>query len=218
MGTRAGEQRALTWDDLDLAAGTALIDKTYFRTTLQRSTKTGRDRTVPVPPHVVAVLREWRDRCPPSPQGLVFPSPSGAPLDLDDFRARVFRPAVQRAGLPPDLRIHDLRHTAASLYLSSGATVRDVMAICGWSQLATAQRYLHSTESLSHAAERLSAARAEALRARTRHVTRRARRPTAPAGPSTPSPSRPPQAGSRWPHSSSSRGRTTAAAKTASCR
>lgn len=48
VGTRAGEQRALTWSDLDLAAGTARIDKTYFRTTLQRSTKTGRDRLVPI--------------------------------------------------------------------------------------------------------------------------------------------------------------------------
>ena len=165
VGTRAGEQRALRWSDLDLVADTARIDKTYFRTTLQRSTKTGRDRVVPIPPHVAAILREWRDGCPASPLGLVFPSRSGAPLDLDDFRARVFKPATQRAGLPPGLRFHDLRHTAASLYLSSGATVRDVMAICGWSQLATAQRYLHSTESLSLAAQRLSAARDEALTA-----------------------------------------------------
>ena len=61
------------------------------------------------------------------------------------------------------MRFHDLRHTAASLYLSSGATVRDVMAICGWRQLATAQRYLHPTHELSTAAKRLSATREDAL-------------------------------------------------------
>ena len=177
-GCRAGEQRALTWDDVDLTQGLARIDKTYYRQRLQRSTKTGYDRTIPLPPHVVELLAEWRRECPPSALGLVFPARSGGPLDLDTFRARVFRPAVARAGLPPELRIHDLRHTAASLYLSSGATIRDVMAICGWRQLATAQRYLHSTESLSAAARRLSASRNAALA--------QPRGPTAPAGPSTP--------------------------------
>lgn len=163
VGTRAGEQRALTWSDVDLVGCLARIDKTYFRNRLQRSTKTGHDRTVPLPPHVVTLLSEWRAVCPPSELDLVFPSRSGKPLDLDTFRTRVFKPAIVRAGLPPGLRFHDLRHTAASLYLSSGATVRDVMAICGWRQLATAQRYLHPTQSLSQAAERMSAARAAFL-------------------------------------------------------
>jgi len=163
VGTRAGEQRALTWADVDLATRTASISKTYYRDTLQRSTKSGHDRTVPLPPHVAASLAVWGERCPASPQALVFPSPRGTVLDLDTFRARVFRPAVLRATLPPTLRIHDLRHTAASLYLQSGATVREVMAIFGWSQMQTALRYLHTTEPLTVAAERLSGARERAL-------------------------------------------------------
>lgn len=162
-GVRAGELRALTWSDLDLEGGHALIDKTYYRGMLQRSTKTGHDRVVPLPPHLVGMLRRWRDTCPSSAQGLVFPSPAGGPLDLDTFRSRVFRPAVLRAGLPPGTRIHDLRHTSASLYLHSGATLREVMEIHGWRQLQTAQRYLHTTGSLAPAAERLSAARLAAL-------------------------------------------------------
>jgi hypothetical protein len=47
--------------------------------------------------------------------------------------------------------------------LQSGSTVRDVMEICGWRQLATAQRYLHPSASLAEAAARLSEARAAAL-------------------------------------------------------
>jgi integrase len=163
VGTRAGEQRALTWTDIDLERRLVSVDKTLFRDRPQRSTKSGYDRTVPIPPHIATVLAEWRKRCPRSPQELVFPSRSGRPLDLDTFRARVFKPAVKTAGLAPELRFHDLRHTAASLLLQSGSTVRDVMEICGWRQLATAQRYLHPAAALCAAAERLSDAREAAL-------------------------------------------------------
>jgi integrase len=161
VGTRAGEQRALAWDDIDLESRTVRIDKTLFRNHAQRSTKTGHDRTVPLPPHIVEMLTEWRDACPPGP--LVFPDPRGHVWDLDTFRSRVFKPALARAGLPPGTRFHDLRHTAASLYLQSGATVREVMEIFGWRQMQTALRYLHTAEPLAHAAERVSAARATAV-------------------------------------------------------
>lgn len=162
VGTRAGETRALTWDDVDLSAQAARIDKTYYRSHLQKGTKTGPGRIVPLPPHIAELLAQWRERCPASENDLVFPSPSGRPLDLDVFRRRVFRPAVRRAGLPEDLRIHDLRHASASLHLQHGATVREVMEIHGWSQIQTALRYLHTIDSLHASAERLSQARAAA--------------------------------------------------------
>jgi integrase len=158
-GMRMGELRALTWEDLDLDARTASVTKTYYREQLQRSTKSGHDRVAPLPAHVADALREWQADCPHSPIGLVFPRPSGRPIDPDDFRRRVFRPAAAAAGLPPGLRFHDLRHTSASLYLQHGATVREVMEIHGWRQMQTALRYLHTIESLNAAADRLSAAR-----------------------------------------------------------
>jgi integrase len=158
-GARMGELRALSWGDLDLDARTASITKTYYREVLQRSTKTGHDRVVPLPAHVADALRDWRDSCPTSPAGLAFPRASGRPIDPDDFRRRVFHPAAVMAGLPPGLRFHDLRHTSASLYLQHGATVREVMDIHGWRQMQTALRYLHTIESLNEAADRLSAAR-----------------------------------------------------------
>jgi integrase len=162
-GMRAGELRALTWADVDLDAHTVRVDKTLYRTQVQRSTKTGHDRTVPVPPHLASLLRELRRERAPSPADLVFCSATGGPLDLDDFRARVFKPAVCAAGLASDLRFHDLRHTSASLYLQSGATLREVMEIHGWRQLQTAQRYLHTLGPLSEAAERLGRTRESAL-------------------------------------------------------
>ncbi len=163
-GVRAGELRAVTWPDIDLAAQSARIDKTYFRDQLQRSTKTGHDRTIPLPRHIATMLSEWASACPDAAEQLVFPQPNGRPLDLDVFRARVFKPALERAGLPAGTRVHDLRHTAASLYLQSGATVREVMEICGWRQMQTAMRYLHTGDSLTSAADRLSDIREAALR------------------------------------------------------
>jgi integrase len=50
----------------------------------------------------------------------VFPTPAGSVWREDNFSARVFRPAVRRAGLAP-LRFHDLRHTYATLMVAAGA-------------------------------------------------------------------------------------------------
>ena len=139
----------------------------YYLYQLQRSTKSGYDRVVPLASHVVDALREWRPRSPdPSPAGLVFPKPSGEILDADAFRLTVWRRAVRDAGLPANLRMHDLRHTSASLYLQHGATLREVMEIHGWRQMQTALRYLHTGESLNAAAERLAVARREATGSR----------------------------------------------------
>lgn len=164
-GVRLGELCALTWDAVDLEARTARIDKTLYRGHLQRSTKTGYDRVVPLGSHLAKVLADWLPRCPGSKRGWVFPQPSGEPLNPDSFRETVWRRTVRAAGLPPSLRIHDLRHTSASLYLQHGATVREVMEIHGWRQMQTAMRYLHTGDTLTAAADRLSEARAEAVRA-----------------------------------------------------
>jgi integrase len=164
-GVRLGELRAITWADIDFTTRMVRIDKTYFRSQLQRSTKSGHDRDVPLPPHVVECLQDWRGCCPdPSAPSPLFPDRSGRVLDEQGFRGNVWHPAVARAGLPATLRIHDLRHTSASLYLQHGATVREVMAIHGWRKLETAQRYLHTVESLNAAADRLDAAWEEAVR------------------------------------------------------
>lgn len=161
-GMRCGEIRALTWPDIDLEARSARINKTLYRGHLQRSTKSGHNRDVPIPRHVADVLAIWRTACPSSAEGLLFPQPNGRPIDPDNFRGRIFKPAIARAGLPPTTRFHDLRHTCASLYLQHGATVREVMEICGWRQMQTALRYLHTGDTLLAAADRLSAARTNA--------------------------------------------------------
>ena len=55
----------------------------------------------------------------PGPDGLVFPTRNGTPVQSPSFTANVFKRALQQAGLP-DMRIHDLRHTAVSLVIDAG--------------------------------------------------------------------------------------------------
>lgn len=163
-GMRLGELRALTWADVDLEARLISVNKTRYRQQVQPGTKNGCDRVVPIPRHLAEELASWRSATPHAvPDALVFRTARGSPIDPDDFRRRVFAPALERAGLDPATRIHDLRHTSASLYLAAGATVREVMEIHGWKRMETAMRYLHTTAPLTEAADRLSAARAAAL-------------------------------------------------------
>jgi hypothetical protein len=64
----------------------------------------------------------------------VFTSPIGTPIDpRNDFRE--FRKLLARAGLLP-VRLHDLRHTAASLLLAKNVPARVVMEILDHSQIA----------------------------------------------------------------------------------
>lgn len=100
------------------------VDAKRRRLRVRRS-KNGRARDVPLSVMVLAMLDV--DREPSDP---LFVGPRGASVDPDNFRARVFRPATERAGLP-DLRIHDLRHTAASLMIASRASIKDVQAALG---------------------------------------------------------------------------------------
>jgi len=82
------------------------------------------------------------------PGGLVFTTAKGrhrgSELRGAAFRAQVWRPAVEAAGLDRDLRIHDLRHTCASLMISAGASVKAVQKALGHSTaVITLDRYSH---------------------------------------------------------------------------
>jgi integrase len=81
---------------------------------------------------VVAELGAHLDRyVAPGPHALVFASPQGGLLSRPRFRTRVWLPALHAAGLEPPPRIHDLRHTAVSLWIAAGASPKEVAARAG---------------------------------------------------------------------------------------
>lgn len=90
--------------------------------------KTHARRTVPVPRFLAAELKplvHGRDG-----DALLFESPGGSVLRVRNFRRNVLDPAVRRVG-PPGLHPHELRHTAASLAIASGADVKVVQTMVG---------------------------------------------------------------------------------------
>jgi integrase len=96
--------------------------------TPRNQAKTYRRRSVPIP----AFLRDRlathiAGRNPDEP---LFPSPKGGLLRNSNFRHTTFDPAVRRAGLAP-LTPHNLRDTAASLAVGSGANVKSVQRMLG---------------------------------------------------------------------------------------
>ncbi|MDO4717514.1 MAG: tyrosine-type recombinase/integrase [Propionibacteriaceae bacterium] len=141
-GLRLGECRRLDVDDVDVARSRLLV----------RQAKSGRGREVPITAKVLAMLDLGDGRRP------LFVGPRGARINTDNWRARVFRSAREKAGLP-GLRIHDLRHTAASLMVASGATVKDVQAALGHASAAmTLDVYAHLFDGgLDTVGERMSA-------------------------------------------------------------
>lgn len=125
-GVRLGECGRLDVADVNVGRARLIV----------RRAKSGRGREVPIPATVLAML----DLTAPGP---LFRSPGGRRLDTDNWRSRVFHPAREAIG-KPELRVHDLRHTAASLMVASGATVKDVQAALGHASAAmTLNVYAH---------------------------------------------------------------------------
>lgn len=155
-GLRIGEATGLEWQHLDLVAGTLTVQQAVQ---LQRGKglvliepKTGRSRrTVHLAAGTIAALRLHQDRQklawrtagkPWEESGLVFCTKTGLPLAPSNVRRSLHR-ALTGAGLPV-IRVHDLRHTAATYLLSIGTHPKKVQELLGHSSIMlTMDTYSH---------------------------------------------------------------------------
>jgi hypothetical protein len=79
----------------------------------------------------------WEDN------GLIFPSQRGTTMNAKNLTARNFKPILKRTGLP-DIRLHELRHTCATLLLSRGVHPKFVQELLGHATIAiTLDTYSH---------------------------------------------------------------------------
>jgi integrase len=78
--------------------------------------------------------------------GYVFTTPTGQPLNPRTDH-RDWKMLVTRAGVS-ERRLHDARHTAATVLLLLGVAERTVMGVMGWSNTAMAARYQHLTTTI----------------------------------------------------------------------
>jgi integrase len=101
---------------------------------------------------------------PHDPDAFLFTAPRGGPLRHHNFYQRLFCPALPRAGLPGQIRLHDLRHTCAALLIAQGAHPIAIQAHLGHSSIQiTMDRYGHLfPDTLEHLADRLDAVRTQA--------------------------------------------------------
>ncbi len=134
-GARVGEVRTATFDQFNLDLAIWTKQAAY--------TKQRRVHRVPISHEAVALIRLRRTS---SPKGCPFLFPGDMPgqpmADLSRFWERV----RVKADIP-DVRIHDLRHTFASLLVSGGASLEMIGRLLGHTQIGTTQRYAHLIDS-----------------------------------------------------------------------
>jgi integrase len=161
-GVRLGEALGLKWSDIDFERGTATIQRALQRQAgnglVFVEPKTSRSRrTVPLGKATLSMLEEhryqqearqsklgkrWRQT------GLVFCAVRGGPMRPEEPQEPLRR-ALDRAGLPR-IRIHDLRHTAATHLLTNGVHPKVVQDLLGHSTIAiTLDTYSHVLPVLS---------------------------------------------------------------------
>ncbi|MBV9453907.1 MAG: site-specific integrase, partial [Rubrobacter sp.] len=152
---RIGELLGLKWEDVNTESGMLQIRrmlspaKSGPRFT---SPKNGKGRSVKLAPSAAEALKRHRaaqsaERLKLGPQwedwGLVFSTGRGTPVSRRTLTARSFKPLLKRAGLP-DIRLHDLRHTCATLLLGRGVHPKLVQELLGHANIAmTLDRYSH---------------------------------------------------------------------------
>ncbi len=158
-GLRFGELLALQWQDVDLMNSKLRVRWSWDRKSGTRTTPKSRrsQRTVPLNPELAGEL----ERLGKSSLGenfdpdrhadaLVFADPqTGLPMIEHQVRRR-YKLARAQAGLRGDLRIHDLRHTFATLAAGAGVPMTTLKEWLGHRDLATTQRYADYAPSLPH--------------------------------------------------------------------
>lgn len=169
LGLRQGEALALRWEDIDLDIGTLTVRRSMQRLVGkglvfdEPKSRAGR-RAIMLPnglrdalrAHRAAQLEErlaagsaWQEN------GLLFAQVNGRPIDPgSDWKS--WKALLALAGVR-DARLHDARHTAATLLLQQGVPARVAMQILGHSQISlTLGTYSHVVPELAQeAAERI---------------------------------------------------------------
>jgi integrase len=152
LGLRQGEALGLRWEDVDTAAGALSVRHQFTRGVglVEPKTNAAR-REVPMPPSLARMLAEHRLASRYSRDAdFVFASSAGTPLEVRNIARRGLDVATSRAGLP-QLRWHDLRHVAASMMITDGASPSYVARILGHSSPAvTLSTYAHVFDRLEH--------------------------------------------------------------------
>ena len=145
-GARRGELLAAKWADFDLSGSGGVWTKPHG------TTKQKTDHRIPLSAAALPSARRHAAQCGNSEY--LFPAKfTPHRLDIDDAWA-----ALRKAADLPTLRLHDLRHTYASILASSGLSLPIIGALLGHSTPTTTHRYAHLLDDPLRAATERAAA------------------------------------------------------------
>jgi integrase len=146
-GLRIGELLGLTVAEVDPLRRVVNVKRTLVEVeghlhVHAPKTRAGR-RSVPIPAAVAEELAAYMiDK---HADDILFPAPKGGYVRLAAWRQRIWRPATEAVGLG-GFRIHDMRHSAISMWVASGADPRKVATWAGHASVVTVlDRYAHVT-------------------------------------------------------------------------
>jgi len=161
-GLREGEMLGLRWDDVDLEATnpTLQVRRTLSETRTGHKfepPKSGKGRSIKLSRKAVEALRSHRARQAEEKlrlgslwedNGLVFPTTTGTTTSCTNLLGRHFKPLLKRARLPA-IRLHDLRHTCATILLMAGKHPKFVQEMFGHANISiTLDTYSHVIQSM----------------------------------------------------------------------
>jgi integrase len=164
---REGEPLGLRWRDVDLDTGTLEVRNAMQRiggewAFVEPKSKKSR-RTIAVNDLALDALKAHRGKQAAErlrngtcweDWDLVFANEIGKPMEVGNLTHRYFRPLLAKAGLPC-IRVHDLRHSAATLMLGANVNIKVVSDMLGHSQTSfTMDRYQHVSLTMQRDAAR----------------------------------------------------------------
>ena len=154
-GLRRGELLALQWDDLNVKDRILSVSKQVTRidgelVVTEPKTKNS-IRRVALSQQAVDILVREHEQHPDNP--ILFPSPRTGGYWSPDAVSRINRKLLEMAGIEEHVRFHDLRHTFATMALSSGVDAKTLSSMLGhFSAGFTLDTYTHITNEMQRGA------------------------------------------------------------------
>lgn len=150
-GARIGELAGLRWDDIDLEARTMKVRRTVYGNSVSSPKTPSSIRTIRLCRRATAVLKDHREIS--NGCEWVFATSRGNLLNLSNVRNRSWKALKRKAGIPETTRLHDLRHTCATLLLGRGVPLKVVAEMLGHADASTTLRvYAHILPSMQYMA------------------------------------------------------------------
>jgi integrase len=162
IGLRRGEALGLKWSDVDLDRGRLTVRRSLQRVdgklSLHQTKTSTSERTIPLPQPLIRALSEHRRRqleerftadAGWEDHDLAFCTAHGRPIEPRNIN-RAFAALLRKANLRT-IRMHDLRHSCATMLFAQGVEAATVQRILGHSSITvTTSTYVDVIEQVQH--------------------------------------------------------------------